>query len=233
MRVRLLLGACVLGLVSTPANAQHFKVWAKAFIPNAGIDIAQPVPNDNEHTMIPGPHLAGIPLDDTCYNTNDRSFSDDVDADAKISLAVDFDVYGPGVANVSHDIPEAGETIRYDCSTGAVLARGKATVSDVSIGQVSYDGGIISFTFDGDASNPLISLPTSLVPAIKIHGTITIDTNKKTVEYKGTVAQFPSYEAYVSVDNAAAFPIFKMSPKSDATAWSLMLDTTLDDTVNY
>jgi hypothetical protein len=233
MRARLLLGACVFGLVSTPAYAQHFKVWAKAFIPNTGISIAEPVPGDNEHTMIPGPHLAGIPLDETCYNTNDRSFSDELDADAKISLAVDFDVYGPGVANVSHDIPEAGETIRYDCSSGAVVARGKAAVSDVSIGQVSYDRGIITFTFDGEAANPLISLPKSLVPAIKIHGTITIDTNKKTVQYVGTVAQFPSYEAYVSIDDASAIPIFEISPKSDATAWSLMLDTTVDETVNY
>lgn len=215
------------------AKAEHYRIWVKAFIPNIGLNIVKPVPNLDGHYMIPGPHLAGIPVDDSCYNTNDRSFSDDIDADAKITVGYDFDVFAPGVANVTARIPPAGDTTRYDCDSGRQLATGQATTDDLKLGEVDFDKGVVRFTVDGEAANPLISLPSSLVPSIKIHGVITVNTNKRSIAFKGFVAKFPSYECYVSIDDGAPIPVFKISPESDATAWSLMVDRDVDETVSY
>lgn len=222
-----------IALFSSSANAEHYRIWVKSFIPNSGLDIVVPVPNADGRFMLPGPHIAGIPIDSTCYNTNDRSFSDDVDAEAKISLRYDFDVLAPGIANVSSSIPPAGETLRYDCATGAILATGQATTDDLQLGEVEFDGGVVRFSVDGDAANPLISLPNFVVPSIKVHGTMTLDTNKRSISFSGTVAKFPSYEGYLSVDGGPPVPIFKISPESDATVWSLMLDRPVDVTVAY
>ena len=220
-------------LYSTRSHAEHYRVWLKAFIPNSGLDIEMPVPNSPGHFMIPGPQIVGIPIDSTCYNTNDRSFSSSLDADAKITVVAEFDVYSPGVGNFTKTIPDLGQTIRYDCSTGDVLATGRASNENVSVGDPSYDAGVVKFDVDADASNPLVQLPSGIVPSIKIHGTITLDTNSRAISFDGTIARFPSYEAYVSVDDHPPVTIFTISPDASATAWSLVFNNNIDPSVRY
>lgn len=215
--------------LASVASAAHYKIWFKAFIPNSGLDIVTPVPKSAGHFMIPGPHIAGIPVDSTCYNTNDRSFSTSEDAEAKITIISEFDSSAAGISNVKNRTPQIGQTIRFDCTTGAMLNTGTASNQNIAIGQAKSAGGVITYTVDADASNPLIALS----PSIKIHGTVKLDTNSRSVSFDGTLARFPAYEAYISVDNGKPVSIFAISPASDASAWSLLFNVSIDPIVTF
>jgi len=227
--LRVLLALIGFYFLANVASAAHYKIWFKAFIPNSGLDIVTPVPKSAGHFMIPGPHIAGIPVDNTCYNTNDRSFSTSEDADAKITIISEFDSSAAGVANAKNRTPIIGQTIRFDCTTGTVLNTGTASNQNIAIGEPKSASGIITYTVDADAANPLVALS----PSIKIHGTVTLDTNSRSVSFDGALARFPAYEAYISVDNGKPVPIFTISPASDASAWSLFFNVSIDPIVTF
>jgi hypothetical protein len=186
------------------------------------------VPNATGQSMIPGPKI----VDGRCYNTNNRGFSHDQQADAKITAIVDFDVTAAGVGNVNKRTPPLGTTIQYDCDSGAVLQTKQASNKDVSIGDVAFSAGKVTFAMDGEAANPLIS-PQQLTPTIKFHGTVTIDTISRAVSWDGTIARFPSYEAYIEVDANPPVTIFQIAPAQDASPWSLLFNNHIDPTVPY
>jgi hypothetical protein len=174
--------------------------------------------------MIPGPNLVGIPIDSTCYNTNNRSFDPSPNVEAKLTAIVEFDIFSPGVANVSEQEPEIGETLRYDCSTGDVLNKGQ-----VSIHNPEMKDGVVSFSVDAEASNPLVALS----PSIKMHGTVSIDTSSRTISFNGTVAKFPSYEVYASVNGADPITVLQISPDHDASPWSLIFTKAVNNSASY
>jgi len=220
-------------LFSNAAHAEHYKIWIKAFIPNDGLDILMPLPGDTSKSIIPGPHLLGIPVDTACYNTNDRSFSDNPGDDAKITEIIEFDVTSVGLANVTKSAPTIGQTIRYNCDDGSIIATAQAKPDNVTIGNLSYNAGVVSFSLDGEASNPLVPAPNALTPSIKFHGMVKLDTNSRSVGFTGTIARFPSYEAYIQVDGGKAKAIFQIAPNHDATAWSLLFNNSISPTVPY
>jgi len=213
--------------------AEHYKIWFKAFIPSGGLDIVSPVPNTPGHWMIPGPHIAGILIDTSCYNTNNRSFDSSVAAEAKITVIAEFDLLAPGIANFTKSVPDIGKTIRYNCDSGSVLKTGQASNHDVTVSGPTLNGGVVSFLVDADAANPLIALPPAMVPSIKIHGTVKVDPASRSIGFEGTIARFPSYEAYVSVDGKPPTAIFQIAPDSDATAWSLAFNNHINPTMPY
>ncbi len=216
-------------LISQSSNAEHFKIWMKAFIPNVDLDIVVPVPNSSNLSMIPGPSLAGMPLDSTCYNTNNRGFDSSSDAEAKITVIVEFDIFSPGVANFSEQEPQIGQTLQYNCSTGEVLNSGTASNKLVSINNPVMNGNTIDFSIDAEAANPLVNLS----PSIKIHGTISIETSSRTISFNGTVGRFPSYEIYASVDQADPIAVLQISPDHDSSPWSLLFTKEAKGSVSY
>jgi hypothetical protein len=231
MRTVSIVGAALF-LSANAAHADHFKFWLKAFIPGSGLDIVKPVPKAPGRFMIPGPQILGIG-DSTCYNTNDRSFTSAIGAEAKITAIAEFDLTSVGIANFKTDAPDIGQTIRYDCSTGAILKTGKAADTNISISKPTLAGAAASFAVDADAANPLINAPETFVPSIKIHGTIKIDPTSRSVGFDGTIARFPSYEAYISVNGGEPKTIFQIAPAADATAWSLVWNNHINPTMPY
>lgn len=216
-----------------PCCAEHLRIWVKSFIPNTGLDIVKPVPGHSGQSMIPGPHVLGIPVDSTCYNTNNRTFSADAGADAKFSVVIDLDLFTPGMANFTAHQPEVGETIRFDCATGQTLATGTASADEISVGQPSFTSGVVSFAIDAEATNPLVHAPEALIPSIKLHGNFTLDGNSRTVAFSGSISEFPAFEAYVQVDQGSPVALFQVSPADDATPWSLLSTRQVTFRVSY
>ncbi len=225
--------AAIIAMAPQAAFAKHIKIWLKAFIPNAGLQIVEKVPGSPGHTMIPGPHVLGIPVDGTCYNTNDRGFSSSPSAEAKISIVTEFDVLSPGIGNIIKTAPQIGESIRYDCGTGSVLGRKSASSQDVKLGEPSYNAGVVTFAVDAEASNPFVPLPPAISPSIKMHGTFTVDVSRRKARFVGTVAKFPSYEAYVAMDARPPIAVFQLSPAADASPWSLVFNVALDKSASF
>ena len=231
-RTMLVIATAILA-TSQVASAKHVKIWLKAFIPNTGLQIVQPVPGAQGHTMIPGPRIMALAVDKSCYNTNDRGFSHSSASDAKITIVTEFDVLAPGIANIVKIAPQIGTTTRYVCATGDVVGRKSASSQDLELGQPTYDAGVVSFAVDAEASNPFIPLPPSISPSIKIHGIFTVDTNARKARFTGTVAKFPSYEAYISLDGGAPVVVFQVSPAADASPWSLVFSVAVDKTTSF
>lgn len=225
-----IFAAIIVPLLGGSANADHFQIWIKAFIPNTGLDIVQPVPNTSGQWMIPGPIPAT--LGGACYNTNNRGFDSSQDADAKVTAAIEFDLATPGVGNVQKHDPVIGETLKYDCNSGAILDRKTADSNQVTVGDPALAANGATVQFDGQATNPLAPGPSALAPAITFHGQFTIDVNARTITFDGSVRQFPCYEAYVQV-NGTTTTVFTIAPTHDASPWSLYLSQSVHQSANY
>jgi hypothetical protein len=217
------------------------KIWIKSFIPNrhdSNPGFIRPLPGSPGKTMIPGPNIPytniAMPLvGGSCYNTNNRLFSPDLNAEAKITSSITLNVSFDGPNGYTIDPPVIDPTQEYDCKTGQVTCM-KPTNSDaIIIDKPGYDSTYIYFGMHGNASDPCISAPSALVPSIKYDVTVLIDYPHGMLMFKGSAANFPSYEAYFSVDGGPATPIIQLSPTPGSTPWALLSSRSFNQTVSY
>jgi hypothetical protein len=216
-------------------------IWIKAFIPNkhdTNPGFIRPRPGVAGQTMIPGPNIPftdiSVPLvGKFCYNTNNRGFSMEPGAEAKITSFITLKVSIEGLREASIAAPVLHPTQEYDCHTGQVTCVKTANPDTVKVSQPAVSGKTITFSMNGDAANPCIHVSAALTPSIKYHGIVTVDVEAGTVTFKGTTADFPSYEAYLSVDGKTPTPIFQLPPEPHSTAWALVFNRPVNQTVRY
>jgi hypothetical protein len=199
-------------LFASNAHAETFRIWIKGFIPNsydAPPNYLRPVPQQPGKTMID----ANLPiLGHVCFNTNNRTFSNDPNASAKLTMSMVLAV-GPDYFEViSTPAPVVEATQQYDCATGAVICTKTAVPNIAGISQPQMSGSIISFHVEADAGDPCVPVPDDVKPTLKFSGDFKIDVRAGTINYTGTTAQFSSYESYVSLDGKPAILIFKLPP---------------------
>jgi hypothetical protein len=227
-----------------PAQAQSapvkYHVWVKSFIPNkhdTNPGYIRPVPGQAGKFMIPGPGIPGtngpLPWVGSCYNTNNRGFSTAFDAEAKVTTGARFESNGAAVTGFSRETPQAPNTLQYDCATGAVTCDKPPNPAGLAVDDPAVAAGMVRLRMRGEGTNPCVGAPESLTPAIKYDLTAEFDPAAGYVSIKGTLAQFPSYEAYVQVGQGQPTMLFTESPAPGSTAWSLLFNRSIDKTVRY
>jgi len=220
---------------------ESFTIWINAFIPNehpSNPGFIRRVPNNPAKTMIPGPNIpytnASLPLiGGHCYNTNNRGFSADRSAKSKISSSITFKAGPADIRDVHIATPVLEPTEEYDCTTGRVTCTKTASSQNVRFFMPVLAGSVVTISTNGSASNPCVRAPASMTPSIKYQGVFSIDLVAGTIGFRGKVASFPSYEAYVSRNGGAPIAIFRQSPAPGSTAWALFLSTPVNTTVKY
>ena len=203
----ILIGFCI----SSASYAETIQVVVRTFIPKEhpskpGYMI--PIPGGTMKTMLPD-----APLTAQCFGTDNRSFSNDVSESARFGSLVTFDT---STGNVTFS-EITGTTNEYNCSTGSLVCSKTAGQGGFS-GTRGQSGSKITFTYSGEASNPCLTL----APDIEFSGTITVDTSTKTIGIQGKVDVFPSFEAFVILENGTQKTLYNMDPKNGATPEDLV-----------
>ena len=232
--------SCIVYSRPIQAKIESYDVWAKAFIPNThptNPGYIRPVPGANNKFMIPGPGIPGtvqpLPLVGNCYNTNNRGFSKDVTAEAKLTVRVRFSIDGQVLSAVSTDKIPSAITEQYDCPTGAVTCSKAPDLGGIIVDQPTIVAGIVSIRLRGSGTNPCLPVPAALTPAIKFDVMVQIDPSTGFVKSDGTVARFPSYEAYVRLNDEPPVVIFQEPPSPGSTAWSLFFDRAVGNQIVF
>lgn len=179
------------------------RIWMKAFIPNEHPDkeLIRQIPGRKNRWMLNFPKYPS-----TCFETDHRGFSDDPDAEAKVTtdFTLRFDGAKAEVSPGNGAAHQPGRSRLVACDTGKLqkeatgqFARGGRALGapHVADGSVQIIGGVsIRNPFTPPVISPFIDYSFDLVYA-KDNGTLTFSI---------TVGAFPAFEAYVSLNGLPA-----------------------------
>jgi len=176
--------------------------------------------------------LAGAPvighvLPSGCFSIDDRGFSNDPLASARVTFEANLTVTGRDIkvdAFNGRKTVRIGDSHNLDCKTGADLQPSKvASESSVSIGDVksSQRGRLLVFNVRASTPNPYYDLGWISAPKIDFELVFTFDVIKQKISILGTTGVFPSFEAYYTINNGPVEKVLNRSPAPDASPMSL------------
>lgn len=223
----------VMSSVAVAQQPTTVRVWMRAFIPNNHPSLPNYIKQtSNGLTVIeaPDPIIAGVrlgPLAGTCFATDNRGFSNDLSASARVTVDLNIiiqerreikveSVSGSGFVKV-------GETHNVDCKSGRELqpAR-KEDLDSVEVGTVRKNGFLRVFNVKASSGNPFYKVfNIGVAPKIDYEVVFTYDAVRTTLSLKGVIGNFPSFEAYGSINGQQTFNIVQVNPAKEATAMSL------------
>jgi len=198
------------------------KLWVNAFIP-ATYPGAEVVPA-GEHagkTM-----LTTLWVVNRCFLTDDRTFSPDVHAKARLHSEVEIDVQKKKLVYEFH---HCHETIEIDCTSGAEKCREHGDTSHMLFENfvVTEADGIFSVDLKASAKNPCLKVANvKLSPNVDLFGTVTVQLNAEntaaTVRFEGMIETYPAFEMYVAFNGSeVGEPVFQIDVEEGATAASI------------
>ncbi|MER6014961.1 hypothetical protein [Streptomyces bluensis] len=161
-------------------------VWVKAFIPASVPGYTKPVPGSPGITMVDDPLVTG------CYVTDNRVFSPDSDAVARMTSLALVDLWNMELSEAHW----CDYTIRVDCDSGKSGCRQQANVSRmhfVNFRGVSGQYALVDLV--AAAANPCNAL-AQYFGELDYNGTFSINTQGSGVSFNGMVEPFPSFEIY-------------------------------------
>jgi hypothetical protein len=209
--------APAIGRSASFANRVH--IWMKAFIPK-------------DHPGNPGyvksvlgqsgKYVIEDPLDDTCYATDNRLFSNDPTESARMTTEFIL-ILGNDSVEVqqaaSRPVPRIGWTHHMDCKHGLDLhAPKRASADDMHLGMPALSNGIAEIVVSAQASNPFIKS----APAIQYGGHWTFNTSTKELDFRGSTGVFPAFEAYAQLNEGPVMTVFQLEPGKATTVMSLI-----------
>ncbi len=144
---------------------------------------------------------------DICYLTDQRNYSSDPNASARITSKATLSLFD-GAAKLVSSSGETGITSAVTCSTGAQFCTDKAGTENLKWGQLSEVGSTITLSIDAAGANPCI-VPGFVVPSIRYKGQFRVDTSTGKLAFEGDVSQFPSIEAFVVYQKGTPMVLFQ------------------------
>ncbi|MFE7777710.1 DUF3238 domain-containing protein [Streptomyces sp. NPDC057445] len=194
-------------------SIQSVKVWLKAFIPKDVPGLTLPRPNHPGETMV-----GGLPLVGDCFLTDQRGFSSDITASARIHSEIALDVKAGGL--VLHEYNDCSPTHEVDCEDGDldIVARGDSSrIYFFSIKAPA--AGMVTFEMKGAAKNPCIEESAD----VDYQGAVAIvvwrepsedgqEMEKARIDFQGFIDNFPAFEMYAAVNDGPGQQVFAVMP---------------------
>lgn len=190
-------------------------LWIKCFIPGYIPNQTVPVPNQPGATMLNPTLVPG------CYSTDNRSFSNQYEAPARITGSAVV-----GLPQFSlNTICWCDYTVRFDCDDGTVTCRKQADASRILFTNLrGLPGRYAEVDVTAEAFNPC-TFGSSLFGVVDFRGTIYIDAPTRQVLFRGYVEPWPAFEMYAvdgrSSDVRSGVRMFTKPPNPDAGPWNL------------
>jgi Domain of unknown function (DUF4157) len=183
------------------------KIWLNAFIPGEISGLTREVTNGpyKGKSVIPGP----IPGSSDCFLTDNRSFSNDIAASARMhsEVRIDFAREFPSSVKEFHD---TGRTHELDCEDGSVECNSQASKAGMKITRKEKLGPLaIDLYITGAAHNPCFTGS----PDIDYDGLIRVDAGLKYVSFVGRIDDFPAFEMYATIEGGESKALFQLAPK--------------------
>lgn len=211
---RLVFILCTLIPSVAMAETKNIEIWIRSFIPNVHDSkpgYVRPVPKKPSLTMISGP----IPTVSDCFLTDQRWFSSDVKASARIGARVIIAIGTPPKITFSEHL--ASESVEVDCEDGDEECRKAVDTSRSKVGPVTRQGNTVRLSVHGRANNACFAGS----PDIHYKGDFIVDLTAGTVKFEGIIGEFPAFEAYGRADGATSRTILQESPANGSTAWDV------------
>jgi hypothetical protein len=151
-----------------------------------------------------------------CFPTDQRSFSMEVNASSRVASIATIDLSSP--ARLFRQDHPSNESNAVDCGDGRIINRERTDTSDQKFTFVRADESKVArLVIHASGHNPNFRW----APAIDIDGTFFIDLGASSIRFKGSIDQYPAYEAYARYNNGPAVTIFQIMPDYGKTALDL------------
>ncbi len=214
------------------ANAtDRFHFWIKAFIPNKHPNLENYFTRTLSGTWVlrapTTPKLGQIgKLSDTCFLTDNRGFSNDPTASARVTSEFVLVIKRRNVSiEKAHgrEMSRVGLTQNVDCKSGKQLQSPLSSSSDtVSVGTVKEGNFLRVINTRASSPNPYYNyFGFSVAPRIDYEVVIRYSILMRTIEITIIGGIFPAFEAYYRLNNGRVHQILKWMPQNDATAVDL------------
>ena len=203
------------------AQTTSVEIWIRSFIPNrhdGQPGYVAPVPNRPGLTMIRGP----IPGVSDCFLTDNRGFSSDPNASARLGARITLDVGSPPIISSAQHPPSI--SVEVDCEDGSEECRKPVDTSRARVGPISRQGNVVTLSVHGEANNACFAGS----PDIHYEGVFIIDLAANTIRFKGTIGHFPSFEAYARANSGAIRTVFRETPLGNSTAVDVPKSRSID-----
>lgn len=212
------------------------KFWINAFIPLNVTNYTKPIPGHPGMTMIPGPSFN---LLSDCYHTDQRSFSNNINASSRMHSEVKIDFSGGGQAMTQKH--NCDETIECDCEDGDEECKKKGDTKNMNFIIQPLPNPNLA------VPTPRITIPTPVLPVssstitiqmkcaahnpcapsstlggdIDCEGTIYMDRSARRIECDIKIDSFPAFEAYATINDGAGVMLFQIAPPIGNTVMNL------------
>ncbi len=214
------------GMTSHAAETIH--VWVNAFIPKEHPQLPDYIMRTAAGTyVIKAPLVAALSPDEqeralvgTCFLTDNRLFATDPLASSRVSVEFDLVVDGRNLSIYPHNgrpIIRASPSTNVDCASGKILSEKPNNNVVAEVGDVKKSDFGRSIFINANSGNPYFS------PSPKIDITLSIQyfVLNRSLEIKGTIGVFPSFESYYQLNDEAPVKIMTVGPYQKSTIESL------------
>jgi hypothetical protein len=204
------------------------RLWVNAFIPRtlkATNIFGRTYENGpNGTTFILGPELDR----QVGYLTDQRGFSNDPKASSRFHAEALIEIGGNGAFKLVKQESWCSPTVAFDRGSNKILCKKSASTERIEFRQLRQYGSNLTLSFRADVGNPCVNLfGTGLNPSPPFAVDLTIQLYPtQWVKIEGRVNQFPAFEAYISVNDRPAQPIFQKGPVPEKSPWDLYLGPT-------
>jgi hypothetical protein len=203
-----IVAAILLATAQGQAATDDVHIWIRAFIPDSvpGLpNFAEPLPNNPARFVMQA-------SDGGCFSTDQRSWSEELTARARLSsdfhLLVDADS-DPVVRPSNQKVHAASAIQLIDCQSGQEQAVNPTTLLADVVGaplQVDAKTQIAVLAAIPDPQRAWSSA------TINYDASFTYDRQTRTLDFQATTGIFPAYEAYATLNDGAVVTIFRSGP---------------------
>ncbi len=205
--------------LASAAPSQEMTIWLNAFIPKEVLRAdgslytrTLGVKPFEGMTAIPPP----IP-ELNCYLTDQREFSDDIDAPSRMHARAVIDL---ATGRLVDGLARCNQTTSLDCDSGAVSCRDRAPTRAIVMGEsvrrVGF-GRIIELVFDAQSSIPCLPTSTDIGWEVRARVEVPDDRSLIKVSAEGVVSEFPAFEMYASCNGMGTQRVIGRHPTNGRT----------------
>lgn len=209
--------------------AETIHVWVNAFIPKTHPQLPDYItPTAAGTYVLKAPDKAAASpiqqeraLVGTCFLTDNRLFATDPLASSRLSVEFDLVVEGRNLSIKQHDgrqIIRASPSTNVECASGKVLSEKPNDNLYSEVGDVKKSDFMRSVFLKASAGNPYFAAS----PKIDVTMSIQFFVMDRSVDIKGTIGNFPSFEGYYQLNDGAPVKIMNTGPAGASTADNLI-----------
>jgi len=212
----------------TSEAAETIHVWVNAFIPKEHPQLPDYITSTAAGSyVIKAPSIAALSpsgqeraLVGTCFLTDNRLFITDPLASSRMSVEFDLVVDGRNLSIKPHDsrpIIRASPSTNVECASGKLLSEKPNNNLIAEVGDVKKSDFERSVFLKASSGNPYFAAS----PKIDITISIQYFVLDRSLDIKGTIGNFPSFESYYQLNDGTPVKIMAVGPSGTSTADSL------------